>query len=190
MIKKAADMELIAGFKPSENAFSITHLHFADDLIVFLDDNVEQIQNLKNILLAFELISGLKVNFKKSVVAAVGNALHTTECALLFGCPLTSFPMKYLGIPLGHKSKAVGIWDVILHKFQKKLSIWQRRYLSKGGRLMLIIHVLSSLPVYYLSLFQLPVSVEKQIKIMKQFLWVLQKQGEEGLGVLGQAFLF
>lgn len=128
MIKKAADMDLIVGFKPSENAFSITHIQFADDLIVFLDGDVEQIQNLKNILLAFELISGLKVNFKKSVVAAVGNVLNTAECALLFGCPMISFPMKYLGIPLGNKSKAVGVWDTILQKFQKKLSIWQRRY--------------------------------------------------------------
>lgn len=157
-------IKLVAGFKPSENAFSITHLQFTDDLIVFLDNDVEQIQNLKNILLAFELISGLRVNFKKSVVVVVGNALYTAECALLFGCRMTSFPMKYLGIPLGNKSKAVGVWDIILQKFQKKLSIWQRRYLSKGGRLMLIKHVLSSLHVYYVSLFQLPASVEKQME--------------------------
>lgn len=102
---------------------------------------------------------------------AVGIAENVADSATIFGCSMASFPMKYLGIPLGSKSKSVGVWDVILQNFQKKLSVWQRKYLSKGDRLMLIQNVLCSLPIYYLSLFQLPASVEKQMeRIMRHFL--------------------
>ncbi|XP_026410778.1 uncharacterized protein LOC113306003 [Papaver somniferum] len=63
LIKRAASMGLIGGFKPiyNESSCTINHLQFADDLVVFLDDDVEQILNLKRILLAFDLISGLKL---------------------------------------------------------------------------------------------------------------------------------
>lgn len=139
---------------------------------MFLYDNCEQVKNLKKIVLGFELVFGLKVNFKKSAFVPVGNAVNVVESATIFGYQLTSLPMKYLRIPLGSKSKIVGVWDVIIQKFQKKLSLWQRKYLSKGGRLMLIQNVLSIFPIYYLSLFQIPASVEKQMEtVMRQFLW-------------------
>ncbi|XP_026441693.1 uncharacterized protein LOC113340851 [Papaver somniferum] len=136
LIKKAAALKLLSGFKVGSAELEINHLQFADDLIVLLDDD--------------------------SAVVAVGNAEHVDDSALIFGYSMTTFPMKYLGIPLGSTSKSVGVWDVILQKFQKKLSVCQRKYLSKGGRLMLIQNVLCSLPIYYLSLFQMPASVEKK----------------------------
>ncbi|XP_026419594.1 uncharacterized protein LOC113315541 [Papaver somniferum] len=118
MIKRTSHMNLILGFKSAADASAIHHLEFVDNLIVFLDDQVEEIQNLKNILLSFELVSGLKVNFKKSAIVAVGNAVNIEANAIIFGCPITTLPMKYLGIPLGSKSKSVEVWDVIIQRFQ------------------------------------------------------------------------
>ena len=55
---------------------------------------------------------------------------------------------------------------------ERKLSGWQRMYLSKGGRVTLIKSTLSSLPTYYLSLFPIPSSVALCIdKIQRDFLW-------------------
>ncbi|XP_026417376.1 uncharacterized protein LOC113312857 [Papaver somniferum] len=171
MIKKAASMDLIAGFKPAPQGTVINHLQFADDLIVFIDDNTEQISNLKNILFAFELIYVLRVNFKKSVVLPVGETQNARACADLFGCSCISFPVNYLGISLDSKSKASSVWETILQKFQRKLNSWQREYISKGGRIILVNIVLSSFPIYYLSLFQLPKSVEKEMeRIMRHFI--------------------
>lgn len=60
----------------------------------------------------------------------------------------------------------------MLEKFKIKLASWKRRYLSFAGRLTLIKAILSSLPVYYLSLFKMPVGVAKEInKIQSTFLW-------------------
>jgi hypothetical protein len=67
--------------------------------------------------------------------------------------------MTYLGLPLGANFKSKLIWDPILEKMERKLSSWQRMYLSKEGRITLIKSTLSSLPTYFMSLFPIPVSV-------------------------------
>lgn len=172
MIKKGAAEGLISGFQVVEGGTTIYHFQFADDLVVFLDDTEEQVNNLKNILFAFELVAGLKVNFRKSAIVGIGDGNNGVLCATAFGCQLTSFPMNYLGIPLGSKSKCEAIWEVVIQKCYKKLSTWRRKYLSKGQRLILINSVLESLPIYYVSMFQMLVSVMKTIeKIMRKFLW-------------------
>ena len=79
-------------------------------------------------------------------------------------------------IPSVHDSfiiiKSKSIWDPILEKMECKLSRWQRMYLSKGGRVTLIKSTLSSLPIYFMSLFPIPVSVARRIdKIQRDFLW-------------------
>lgn len=51
MIKKSAGDGLISGFSVAPHGTTINHLQFADDLIIFLDDSVEQIRNLKSILI-------------------------------------------------------------------------------------------------------------------------------------------
>lgn len=58
-----------------------------------------------------------------------------------------------------------------MEKF-KKLSGWKRRVLSFAGRVTLIKSVLSALPVYYMSLFNMLEGVAKEIdRIQSSFLW-------------------
>lgn len=60
----------------------------------------------------------------------------------------------------------------MVDKFKKKLALWKRKCLSFAGRLPLIRSVLSSLPVYFLSLFKMLVGIARSIdKIQSNFLW-------------------
>jgi hypothetical protein len=43
----------------------------------------------------------------------------------------------------------------IINKFQEKLVGWKVNLLTKGGKLILIKHVLSSLPLYAMGMFDL-----------------------------------
>ncbi|XP_026400275.1 uncharacterized protein LOC113296156 [Papaver somniferum] len=136
MFKKAANDNLITGFKVSQNGTIISHLQFADDLIVFLKDDEEQIQNLKHILTAFELISGLKVNYRKSTIVGLGQLHNGGICAETFGFSSSNLPMNYLGIPIGSKSKSKMVWGGVgikkLQLVNKALHVrWIWRYRSE-----------------------------------------------------------
>lgn len=65
-----------------------------------------------------------------------------------------------------------------MDKIHKRLVGWNGSYLSKEGKLVLIKSVLASLPTYFLSLFEIPTSVEKRIEcLQRDFLWRKSKDG-------------
>ena len=64
-------------------------------------------------------------------------------------------------LPLGAKHNSQRVWDGVEERFRKRLALWKRHYISKGGRRTLIRSTLSNLPIYIMSLFHLPKSVEK-----------------------------
>ena len=66
----------------------------------------------------------------------------------------------------------LGVWDSIKDRFRRRLTTGKRQYISKGGRITLIRSTLSSLPVYFLSLFRMPKIVCSRLeKIQRDFLW-------------------
>ena len=118
---------------------------------------------LRMVLIWFEVVSGLKVNWGKSELVAVGVVHNMDLLVAVLGYKQGSLPMKYLGLPLGEKFKDKSIWNPILEKMEKKLAGWKKLYLSKGGRVTLIKSTLSNLPTYFLSLFPIPASVANRI---------------------------
>ncbi|XP_071704313.1 uncharacterized protein [Rutidosis leptorrhynchoides] len=76
-----------------------------------------------------------------------------------FGCIASKLPFTYLGMPIGHKMNRKEAWDLVINKVNKLLSDWKARTMSFGGRLTLVKMVLSSLPVYFFSLFRAPSNV-------------------------------
>ena len=149
----------------------ISHLLYADDTLIFCQANKEQLKYLSWILMWFEALSGLKINLNKSEVIPIGIVDNVEELASELGCKVGSLPTPYLGLPLGAKHKAIGVWDSIEERFRKRLASWKMQYISKGGRATLIRSTLSSLPIYYLSLFRMPQRVCARLeRIQRQFL--------------------
>ncbi|XP_071713115.1 uncharacterized protein [Rutidosis leptorrhynchoides] len=125
------------------------------------------------ILKCFELASGLKVNLQKSCLYGVGvSSAEVDVLARLMGCQAGKFPFIYLGLPIGAKMKKLCDWAPVIDKFKKKLSEWKMKTLSYGGRLTLLKSVLSSLPLYYFSLFRAPPCVLKILEsVRRNFFW-------------------
>ena len=66
----------------------------------------------------------------------------------------------------------MAVWDNIKERFWKNLALWKRQYITKGGRPTLLRRTLSSLSIYYMSLFRLPRKVKSRLmQIQKDFLW-------------------
>ena len=109
----------------------------------------------------------MNINVGKSEIVPVGGVNNLDELANILHCRVGSLPMKYLGMPLG-TFKTTLIWNPILEKMEKKLSKWKRLYLSKGGKLTLLKSTLSSLPIYFLSLFSIPKAVVARLESIQR----------------------
>jgi hypothetical protein len=56
---------------------------------------------LKLILIGFENLIGLKINYTKSKLILLNlTEQESNNMAQLFGCKVSTLPIKYLGIPL------------------------------------------------------------------------------------------
>lgn len=173
LLSRALHMGLIKGVKVGSNGVLISHLQFADDSILFCEAEENEVVNLKRILRCFEILSGLKINYHKSMVCGVGVPNdYLANFSSLLNCTVQNFPIKYLGLPLGANPRRKETWQPVLEKVRSRLARWKRKLLSFVGRLTLIKAVVSSLPVYYLSLFRIPEGVAKEIeRLQASFLW-------------------
>ncbi|XP_038704713.1 uncharacterized protein LOC120000656 [Tripterygium wilfordii] len=169
----AEEKGLLKGIVIKKDALSISHIQYADDTLIFCKAKESSIQMVKRILRCYQLISGLKVNFSKSSLIGIGLDRQWTEnMAAKHQCRAEALPVKYLGIPLGANFKLAKTWKPVVDNFQKSLAKWKGRQLSIGGRLTLVKAALSNLPIYYMSLFKMPVSVARKLEsLQRNFLW-------------------
>jgi hypothetical protein len=101
MIERAKVDGQVEGVIPHLVHGGLSILQYADDTILFMEHDLEKAKNLKLILLAFEQLSGLKINFHKSELYCFGEAKdQAREYAELFGCNQGEFPIRYFGIPI------------------------------------------------------------------------------------------
>jgi hypothetical protein len=101
MLSRAMDGGFLSGFRVDNlNNFplEISHLMFADDILIMCDAEVDQIHNLDHILLCFKAILGLKVNLQKSEIVTVGRSctlrswlIFSVVVSLLFHCVIWAF---------------------------------------------------------------------------------------------------
>ena len=173
LFNKAVSLDLWSGIEVCRRGSKISHLQYADDTIVFCVPKLHSLMNIKKVLILFELSSGLQVNFHKSSVLGLNvdsSWLNLASSSLQ--CRIGSFPFIYLGLPIGGNTSRLLVWEPILDRMRKKLASWKGNLLSVGGRATLIKATLSSLPLYYMSIFPAPMGViEKIIQIQRDFFW-------------------
>ena len=106
LMRRAMEENLYKGFLVGSNSVPISILQYADDTIFFGEASMENVKAIKVILMTFELVSSLKINFAKSCFGAFGVTDQWKQAAVNYlNCSLLAFPFVYLGIPL---SKNVG----------------------------------------------------------------------------------
>ena len=115
----------------------------------------------------------MKINFHKSEIFCFGNAKDMQEeYRHIFGCEIGALPFKYLGIPIHYRKLLNKEWKPVEDRFEKKLSSWIGKLLSYGDRLVLINSVLTSLPMFLLSFFEIPIGVRKRLDFYRsRFFW-------------------
>lgn len=162
------------GLKPSRNGPTISHLFYADDLILFSKAEARDCNVVMDILNSFCETSGQKVNILKSKVFVSKNVTRDRIGMIrdTTGIPITKNLGMYLGIPLIHEKVKKDSFKHIVDRVAGKLSTWKMNLMSLAGRLTLINSVTSSIPTYSMQMCHLPMSVcDKLDRINRIFLW-------------------
>ena len=130
-----------------ENA--ITHLQYADDIVIFVRNTQPTLRNLKFILYCYESMSGMKINYEKSEVFVVGIAdTEHIKIAEFFGCKVGAWPMTYLGMPVSDINITKAQLNFVVDKARRRLGSSKGDTLSSGGKAVLLNSCLSGIPMY------------------------------------------
>ena len=99
-INRAKVDNQLRGVVPHLVEGGLSILQYADDTVLFMEHDLEQAQNMKLILCAFEQLSGLKINFHKSELFCFGEAKDfEDQYRELFGCNTGTFSYSLFGHP-------------------------------------------------------------------------------------------
>lgn len=102
---------LFSGVILGAGGLTVSHLQYADDTLLTGQASVDNLWAMKTFLQAFEISSGLRVNFAKSNLIGVNVLDNFLDLGARFLNKRGSLPFKYLGIPVGqtHVGPLLGI---------------------------------------------------------------------------------
>jgi len=151
----------------------ITHLSFADDVLVFSDGLESSIAGILSILDDFKLGSGLGINREKTALLLDrGNFERKRQLAANLGITHGSLPVRYLGVPLMAQKMKRQDYQPLVDRISMRFSSWTARHLSFDGRLQLLQSFIYSTITFWASIFILPNQCLRKLEqLCNAFLW-------------------
>jgi len=125
----------------------ISHLLFADDMLVFCKCHRKSVIELKSLLKKFYWYTGLQINHKKKVFISKG-CRDKLFFPRMLGVRLGTLPVKYMGLPLTAIYPKVKHSAPLIDATRKRVDGWMLNLLSSPGRIELIKSVLYNLLSY------------------------------------------
>ena len=160
-------------FHPQCDKLQISHLAFADDVILLCRGDNKSVGCLLGALQGFGLVSGLVINPAKSSIY-FGGIKNSVKQSLLQETNFCegSFPFRYLGVPLSPHRLLASQFSPLLLDLESAIQAWMGKNLTYAGRLELLRSVLYGMANFWLSIFPIPKSVlSKIISCCRNFLW-------------------
>lgn len=117
----------------------------------------EDIEQLTHILEGFGEVTGLVTNLEKSSVAPIRcSGIDLSAVLQCFPAVRSSFPMRYLGLPLSVHRLRRSDFQHLEDKIAGKLVTWQGKFITAAGRATLVKSVISAQPTYHLTSWPFP----------------------------------
>jgi hypothetical protein len=107
--------------------------------MILIQNTETGVINLKFLLLYFELLSGVKINFHKSEVIVMGMAVEEqARVSRLMNFKQGKFPFIYLGFTMSDQKLTIANNEPLVVAVGKREAPWQGRFMSSTTRLTLI----------------------------------------------------
>ncbi|XP_042056286.1 uncharacterized protein LOC121800861 [Salvia splendens] len=160
-------------YRKMRYTMGISHLAYADDIIVFSQAQRASVLELVECLEHYMKVSGQKVNVGKSYFYL--DKKHQSwarEVMEASGFQQRELPFLYLGVLIFRGPKKTSLFMFLQDKISARIHSWSHRNLSFGGRLTLIKSVLGALPIHIFQVLNPTKGALKQIEqVMARFLW-------------------
>ncbi|PKU72704.1 Putative ribonuclease H protein [Dendrobium catenatum] len=155
----------VRGFKGIiSNEFSISHLLYADDVLVFGEATIDNCNLLGNILNEFAKVSGLHINYDKCAIMFPKHFQNQQDICQAISIHNIASKITYLGIPLSFNRLKIEDYMPLMDSLNKKFSGWKAKLLSFAGRLQYLKFTIQNTIAYWIRGAILLKSVHKFFK--------------------------
>lgn len=162
----------IIGYHPRTQQLKISHLMFADDVMVFFDGTSNRLHGIAECLDDFASWSGLHMNTLKTELFTSGLEQRESDAIACYGFPSGNFPIRYLGLPLMSRKLKIAEYAPLMTKINRSFHSWSAKLFSFAGRLQLLKTVIFGMVNFWMSAFLLPKGCIKSIEsLCIRFLW-------------------
>ncbi|KAG7582900.1 Reverse transcriptase domain [Arabidopsis suecica] len=159
-------------YHPKTEDLKISHLMFADDVMIFFDGSSSSLHGIYEVLDDFAGWSGLQLKREKTLLFHAGLSPNETREISAYGFPEGALPVRYLGLPLMSRKLKISEYSPLLDKIKKKFSAWAVKTLSFAGRAQLISSVIYGTINFWISTFSLPKACLRSLEsLYSRFLW-------------------
>jgi len=127
MMNALAENDLFSGYGVGEQpTMLVSHLQFTNATLLVRYKCWENIWSMKAILISFEEVSDLKINFHKCILFGVNVAkswLH--EAKVVMNYKYGRLPFMYLGLPIGGDPGKLTLWYPLIDRICSRLFGWK-----------------------------------------------------------------
>ncbi|MCH90084.1 putative non-LTR retrolelement reverse transcriptase, partial [Trifolium medium] len=162
------------GIRAGREGPTISHLMFADDLLLFGKATTEHMKCVIKVLNDFCMLSGQQVSQEKTSILFSKNVPQEVKTMLQHssGFRVTSSLGEYLGVPLTGRAPKRVDYQYIIEQLQNKLTAWKAKNLSFAGRVTLAKSVMEAVPIYPMMTASIPNSILQEVqRLQRDFIW-------------------
>ena len=191
LLNHVESQEKITGMRVTHACPSVFHLLFADDIIFFCKAELRECEEMMKVVKKYGQASCQCINFEKSslLFGKKINANARQQIKDILGIQNEGGMGTYLGIPEDISGSKCKLFAFLKYKLMHRLNGWTGRWLSKGGKKILIKSILLDFPTYVKSSFLLPLELcENLVSAIAKFWWSSNPPPKErnSLGKVGK----